>query len=641
VRIVRCLALSLVALLPGTSPLAAAAPLGTFVGPLFGHEAILEIRERADGRLYGFLPSEPAIFVVGGQRDGAEISLEFAGLAVDGAAYAATFEGTLAGVSLDGTLTDNEGATAVSLVLDSRPYWLEQWLVVDEDPDEATRLERVERPRGSFLLGGYGVLDECAFAGCRGAIDSWSEAGTSHAVALSHGGLCPRTVTLDAELDLATLIATGLWNRDDCIGLASGGFLAGKEGLADHAGLGAALDNLGQFADALEAESPTAIRAFAPGYLNDGKTRADWAADFSAIYAAYDALEAEIVFVRQVITANDAEVLPLIGLAPRLEWSFAVTGEPAGGGVREDVLVTTATFEGDQELFWIESAGRRRFVGNGFAEPFTIDMPILAGQGARVTFGLWPFGVHGGGHPEGHAGWDIEYAANALARAAADGVVVSIEDNDAGPGQKNVEINHRPGRSTVYHHLVDLEPGIAVGVEVGRGDPLGVAADFGGGHRVIHFSVRSSIDDVCPLSFLSPSGQAIFDATWATAGYVEELTEPFPCNPVSVDLPLVRTWTLESGTLPAAIELTRTDPTTQAYTYRLLDGDELELETGDVTFIQPIAAAEWGTLDLEPDGGGAAHLALYRIVGDALTIDWGALRPADLTGASVYRSSVD
>jgi hypothetical protein len=280
-------------------------------------------------------------------------------------------------------------------------------------------------------------------------------------------------------------------------------------------------------------------------------------------------------------------------------------------------------------------------VGNGFTEPFTIDMPILAGQGARVTFGLWPFGVHGGGHPEGHPGWDPEYAANVEVRAAADGEIVSIEDNDAGPGQKNIEILHRPGRSTVYHHVVDLEPGLAPGVTVVRGEPLGLPADFGGGHRVIHFSVRSSIDDVCPLGFLSASGAAIFDATWATAAYAEELTEPFPCNPIDAEPPLVRTWTLESGSLPAAIELTRADPTTHAYTYRLLAGDESELETGDVTNLQPIAAAEWGWLDLEPDGGGAAHLALYRIVSDTLEIDWGAVRPSDLTGASVYRTLAD
>ncbi|MGH7336329.1 MAG: peptidoglycan DD-metalloendopeptidase family protein, partial [Myxococcota bacterium] len=364
--------------------------------------------------------------------------------------------------------------------------------------------------------------------------------------------------------------------------------------------------------------------------------RADWEGELATMFAAYDDLEAEIGFVRQAITANDAEVLPLIGLAPRVEWSLAVTGLPAGGGAREDVLISNATFDGDQELFWIESAGRRRFVGNGFAEPFSIDLPILPGQGARVTFGLWPFGVHGGGHPEGHPGWDIEYAANAPVRAAADGEVVSIEDNDAGPGQKDIEIRHRPGRSTVYHHVVDLEPGLAPGVAVGRGDELGVAADFGGGHRVIHFSLRSSIDDVCPLGFLSAAGQAVFDATWPDAAYVEELTEPFPCNPIGVALPLVRTWTLDSGALPAAIELTRTDPTTQAYTYRLLDGDASELETGDVTNVQPIAAADWGWLDLEPDGGGAAHLALYRIVGDTLEIDWGAVRPADLSSASVY-----
>ena len=42
--------------------------------------------------------------------------------------------------------------------------------------------------------------------------------------------------------------------------------------------------------------------------------------------------------------------------------------------------------------------------------PFVIDLPIAAGDGATLAYGIWPYGVHGGGHAlDGHGGFDVEY----------------------------------------------------------------------------------------------------------------------------------------------------------------------------------------------------------------------------------------
>src|ERR1043166_9508056 len=58
--------------------------------------------------------------------------------------------------------------------------------------------------------------------------------------------------------------------------------------------------------------------------------------------------------------------------------------------------------------------------------PFVIDLPIAAGDGATLAYGIWPYGVHGGGHAvDGHGGFDIEYRIGAPVLAASAGVVES------------------------------------------------------------------------------------------------------------------------------------------------------------------------------------------------------------------------
>ncbi|MEK6698616.1 MAG: M23 family metallopeptidase, partial [Nitrospirota bacterium] len=290
----------------------------------------------------------------------------------------------------------------------------------------------------------------------------------------------------------------------------------------------------------------------------------------------------------------------------------------------------------DTELkFFAEEAGSWVVIGNGYA-PFLISMPILAGDAA---YGIWPFGVHGGGHPEGHPGWDIAYVPGAKARAAADGTVSHINPNPHHPGTWFISVQHRPGYFTWYNNLGGVEPGIVVGTPVRAGDPLGAPMEIPDGDSsffVIHFAVNVNSQTMCPEDYLNAGGHSLFDGMWRTAAYGEELTEPLPCNPLAVTFPLTRTWLRASGPLAPKIEFTRLDPTTSAYTYRLLDAGGIVLESGAVNWFNP-RALPYSTIDLLPSGERAPHLGIYDIVSGTMRIIWDdAVRPTDLTGASVY-----
>jgi hypothetical protein len=293
-------------------------------------------------------------------------------------------------------------------------------------------------------------------------------------------------------------------------------------------------------------------------------------------------------------------------------------------------------FQGNQQLYWIgKRKGRTVFVGNGYSEPFAIDLPIDAlADNANAAYGLWPFGVHGGGHPEGHAGWDVEFAAGATVRAAAAGTISEITPNDDFPAQSNLTLEHRPGISTRYHHLTNLPGAIVTGASVAAGDVLGDPGTFAPGFYTMHFDLRWFTDPVCPADALSAAGQALFDSIWADAAYNEELTEPFPCQSLSVSFPLTRIWERTSGGLPPRIDFARASAAGSTYDYVLRDAADMEVESGTASIDPSTSPAE---IDLTPAGGGATHLGVYDVVSGQLRIDWDDVtRPTDLSGASEY-----
>ncbi len=637
-------ALGVLTLLVGAVPAAGATLDGTWTTTT-GRFGALVLHERTGGRLVGYLPGDPATIVTGGVHAGSAVTINFT-TSDPGITRSGAFTGALAGRTLSGTLDDGGGPEPITLERTARHFAVEHWILTEGTRNDEVRARRVLTPSGGFATGGFVGLDDCGFLSCGGNITAWDISGTTHMIATASGGSCPSISNLAGTWDPSFMLLSGGYTTTTCAGGSSGTFLGPKEGLTNAGDIRRVLELLGQFADLIEAESPAAADAFASFYLQDGTTKADWQTRLAALYAAYDNLEARIDGVRQITSYNDAEVHPIVAAPPRVEWRLIVTGIPAGGGARVTVLDMTNALGLDESLFWLGEERGTAFVGNGYTQRLSIGMPVLSGDAMLETTGLWPFGVHGGGHPEGHPGWDLEYTTGAKVRAAADGVVSFMMPNMQHPELHltSVFVRHRPGYSTLYDHIAVLEPGIVVGAAVHAGDPIGTPGSPSSAlidHN--HFDLWLGLTPTCPLDYLHAVGRAVFDAIWSTARYQEELAEPLPCNPIAATFPMTRAWLrtsgglLVGGSLVDRIEFIRLDPTTSAYDYRLLDAGGSVIESGTVDlnpFVFPFS-----TIDLQP-AGGPRHLGIYDILSGTLRIAWGdAARPADLTGASEYSSA--
>jgi len=280
-------------------------------------------------------------------------------------------------------------------------------------------------------------------------------------------------------------------------------------------------------------------------------------------------------------------------------------------------------------------------------------MPVAVADSGSAAYGIWPFGVHGGGHAsDGHPGWDIEFVPDAMLRAPAAGTVSRVFPDPNGPTLWTLQIEHGSSRyRTNYTNLASLAPGIAAGAAVTAGQPLGTPAtitQFMGPRQVTFAMVHFQFDDLeqnagqtnpfatNPESYLSAAGRAAFEGIWRAAAYMGELCEPFPGNPRGVAFPLTRTWTLESGPLAGRIDFTRRDPTLNQYDYVLRDASGAELERGTAQ-VDP-GAKPFATIEMQP-AAGPARLGVWDVVGGAMQLAYanpGAPRPGSLAGASTY-----
>ena len=287
----------------------------------------------------------------------------------------------------------------------------------------------------------------------------------------------------------------------------------------------------------------------------------------------------------------------------------------------------------------------------------SIAMPIDGADIATNAFGLLPFGYHGADHAgPGHSGWDIEYRLGAPVRAAAAGVVQSIEPDLIVLGRIRVTIEHALGAHiyrTVYANLASIRDEVVLGGVVTRGQPIGVAgtvtATIGATpitYAMSHFQVddfethREGLDPkaVSPEPFLNADGRAIFDRIWPRSVFAQELTEPFISMSRDQRFPITRTWRLESGDGPAGLSFTRTTGVGADHQYLVLTQSGTAIESGTVTL--RVVARPFPTIDLVTPTG--PRLGLYDIVGDQMRLALGspgAPRPVDLGAAGVYRTT--
>jgi hypothetical protein len=277
---------------------------------------------------------------------------------------------------------------------------------------------------------------------------------------------------------------------------------------------------------------------------------------------------------------------------------------------------------------------------------FAIDLPIASGDGATFAYGIWPYGVHGGGHAvDGHGGFDIEYRTGAPVLAATDGVVESVTADAHDTSRKVVHLTHARDRGqyrTDYSNLLAVPDRVAAGATVAKGEVLGIAGSFPDGRSaMIHFQLGdpTHLENgqviASPAGYVSASAKPLLDELWRTSAYRAELCEPFLTNSRAHSFPIARTWTRQSGNGPSTIELTCVSESDT--TYVMTNGGAV-VETGSL-------AIGWSVRPTTADfraSSGSTRLATYDIVSETMRLALGgpgAPRPASLDGAATYTTT--
>lgn len=168
-----------------------------------------------------------------------------------------------------------------------------------------------------------------------------------------------------------------------------------------------------------------------------------------------------------------------------------------------------------------------------------LSLPVAIADLRAERYGVWPFGIHGGGHPEGHGGFDLELSPGAPVRAPIDGTIERREDNGTFPGQQDLALAaDGGGRYVQIGHLQAIPDSVVPGARVVRGELLGHAGAVNGGEfHMIHFAVRvegstEPYGEECPLGLLCEADASALAAFYAALPAArKDAFEPALCNP--------------------------------------------------------------------------------------------------------------
>jgi len=636
--------------LPLASALLALAPVHDITGVYEVHDppadVFVVLHERAEGEIIGYIAGSPMTWIESGQRYGSGVLLKLKGK--DGGSekpWSITLRVQELGRNLEGVVLQEKDVVPITLYHSTARFVEEPWIWFDEASEEDHDVSRVLDLGGNFLLGGFSSKNSCSFMACGGKIDSWTEITGSHDIWTSSTGGCGQTSHLVGTFDTMANQLNGTWDTTDCTSATyNGSFIAGKVGSTYDKHIQALLLSIGDFADDFEAESLDAADVFHSAYMSDGSTRADWEAQLAAWYAAYDQIEVEISGPSKIVTVTGPDVHPYLLEHPRIAWAVRAEGLNVSTGAHEtfwdreepNILGPDLRFLGVQD-------GRIVFIGNGETQPLEIGLPIQLADTAFNAYGAWPFGLHGGGHPEdGHSGIDIEYKLGPLVYvyAAADGEITDISPDTSHPPTIiwSVDQRIRPGVSVRYGEIMDPLQ-VSVGDVITTGTPIGSPMTWGEGsaYAMIHFSLSISEEQTCPAAWWSASAQADWDVIWPQCHYSEELCEPLACNDRDAPPPYTATWNLElAGTNPGpdSILFFRADGHAHDHVYTFFDSAGAVYETG--TTLWTSSPSTLGLIFIA-DGSGVMTYGAIDVVSDEMEFKLDTSMPTDMTGSAVYR----
>lgn len=206
----------------------------------------------------------------------------------------------------------------------------------------------------------------------------------------------------------------------------------------------------------------------------------------------------------------------------------------------------------------LPSEERERSCADSARLDFPVDLADFADKGL-----MWPHGVHGAAHPEGHPGMDFNLAAvsaDLRVYAPITGEIVATTGEEDNPGSSCLILDSACIQVNLCH--IRMEPGIREGSQVKRGQFLGTVVPVAkGGAYSLHFGtyVRSGEQQVCPADFLDP------DTVRCRLGRSLGGTTPADCGPHAGGITMMgRSDYPES--MPRELTITCVDSTRKTFT---------------------------------------------------------------------------
>jgi hypothetical protein len=158
-----------------------------------------------------------------------------------------------------------------------------------------------------------------------------------------------------------------------------------------------------------------------------------------------------------------------------------------------------------------------------------VSMPFSINDYSPVYWGLWPFCVHGGDHPEGHGGIDFELKTGTKIYASAEGTADFVQI-DAGYGEGGGIAITTDNFAIAYYGIDNIQA--KQGDHVNKGQYIGDAFKLSRGESFIHFEINSFVQQklLCPTDYLDSDFNSSLSQMFSKAHYPEQAQEPNLCN---------------------------------------------------------------------------------------------------------------